>query len=51
MTEFIAQDDGDFIVFRSPETAEDDPNYVELGRFPTRTKAEEFLAEFEPDEA
>lgn len=47
LTELIEQEGGEFVVLRSPETAEDKPNYRELGRFPTRAKAEEFLAEFE----
>jgi hypothetical protein len=29
-------------VLRSPETAEHDPDYAEVARFPTRAKAEEF---------
>jgi hypothetical protein len=33
----------EFIVFWSPETAEHDPDYRELGRFPSREKALEFL--------
>jgi len=49
MTEFIAQDGGEFIVLRSPSTAEDDPDYREVGRFPTRAKAEVFLAEYDPE--
>ena len=47
LTELIEQEGGEFVALRSPETAEDKPNYRELGRFPTRAKAEEFLAEFE----
>ena len=44
LTELIEQDGGEFVALRSPDTAEDDPDYRELGRFPTREKAEEFLA-------
>jgi len=44
MTEFIARDGAEFVVLRSPDTAEHDADYRELGRFPTREKAEEFLA-------
>jgi hypothetical protein len=44
LTELIEQDGSEFIALRSPDTAEDDPDYRELGRFPTREKAEEFLA-------
>lgn len=47
LTELIVQEGDHFVVLRSPETAEDDPDYEELGRFPTREKAEEFLASFE----
>jgi hypothetical protein len=47
LTELIEEEGGEFVVLRSPETAEDKPNYRELGRFPTHAKAEEFLAEFE----
>jgi predicted nucleic acid-binding Zn-ribbon protein len=47
MTEFIAREAGEFVAIRSPDTAEHDPDYRELGRFPTRAKAEEFLAEYE----
>jgi len=34
---------------RSSETAEHEPDYRELGRFPTLAKAEEFLASVEAD--
>jgi hypothetical protein len=51
MTEFIAQDDGRFVVLRSAETAEDDPDYRELARFETRADAERFLAEYECEES
>jgi hypothetical protein len=44
LTELIEEDGADFIVMRSPDTAERDPDYEELGRFPTRAEAEEFLA-------
>ena len=29
----IEQDGGEFVALRSPDTAEDDPHYRELGRF------------------
>jgi hypothetical protein len=48
LTELIEHKGDEFVVLRSPDTAEHDPDYVELGRFPTRAKAEEFLAAFEP---
>jgi hypothetical protein len=38
---------GDFVAIRSPDTAEHDPDYREVGRFPTHEKAEEFLASAE----
>jgi predicted nucleic acid-binding Zn-ribbon protein len=44
LTELVEQDGDDFVAMRSPESAEHDPDYRELGRFPTREKAEEFLA-------
>jgi len=34
----------EFVVLRSPDTAEHDPDYREVGRFPTREQALEFLA-------
>jgi hypothetical protein len=41
----IIEPDGDtFVVLWSPETAEDGPDYCELGSFPTREGAEAFLA-------
>ena len=44
----LALKDGDqFVAVRSPDSSEHDPDYEELGRFPTRAKAEEFLAELE----
>ena len=47
MTEFVGQEGKEFVAFRSPDTAEDDPAYEELGRFSTRAKADEFLASYE----
>ena len=47
LTELVEQSGDEFVVLRSPDTAEHDPDYRELGRFPTRTKAEEFLASIE----
>jgi hypothetical protein len=43
LTDLIEQDRGEFVVIRSPDTAEHDPDYRELGRFPTRAAAEKFL--------
>jgi predicted nucleic acid-binding Zn-ribbon protein len=50
LTEIIEQDGDEFVAIRSPASAEDDPDYQELGRFPTRAKADEFLASFDPDD-
>ena len=47
LTEIIAPDGDAFIAIRSPDSAEHDPDYREFGRFPTREKAEEFLASVE----
>ena len=44
LTTLIAEDGKDFVVFWSPETAEHDPDYRELGRFTPREKALEFLS-------
>jgi len=44
LTELIEQEGDQFVVLRSPETAEHDPDYRELGRFSTREKALEFLS-------
>jgi DNA-directed RNA polymerase subunit RPC12/RpoP len=47
LTELVEQDGGDFVAIRSPDTAEREPDYREFGRFPTREKAEDFLASVE----
>ena len=44
LTGLVEQEGVEFVVLRSPESAEHDPDYRELGRFPTRAQAEEFLA-------
>jgi hypothetical protein len=44
LTEVIERDQDKFIVLWSPETAEHDPDYRELGVFPSRQLAEAFLA-------
>ena len=44
LTTLIEEERGEFVVLWSPETAEHDPDYRELGRFPTREKALAFLA-------
>jgi hypothetical protein len=43
LTELIEQEGSEFVVLRSSDTAEHDPDYRELGRFPTRAGAEAFL--------
>lgn len=44
LTVIVEADGKEFVVLRSPNTAEHDPDYEEAGRFPTRAKALEFLA-------
>lgn len=44
LTTVIERDGDEFVVLWSPETAEDDPSYCELGSFPTREQAERFVA-------
>ncbi len=44
LTELIEEEGGEFVVMRSPDSAEHDPDYEEVGRFSTRAQAEEFLA-------
>jgi hypothetical protein len=43
LTELVEQNGSEFVAMRSPDSAEHDPDYREVGRFPTREKAEEFL--------
>jgi len=47
LTELIEQFGDEFVALRSPASAEHDPDYQELGRFPSRARAEEFLASTE----
>ncbi len=44
LSELVAPDGEQFVALRSAESAEDDPDYQEVGRFPTRAEAEAFLA-------
>jgi hypothetical protein len=44
LTTIIEQCGDEYIVFWSPETAGHHADYRELGRFPTRVQAEDFLA-------
>ena len=47
LTELIVEEGTKFVVLRSSEEAEDDPDYRELGRFQTRAKARKFLRSYE----
>jgi hypothetical protein len=47
LTEFVDQDGDEFVAIRSPDSAEHDPGYQELGRFPSRDAALEFLSTHE----
>jgi hypothetical protein len=44
LTTVIEKQGNEYVVLWSPETAEHDPDYRELGRFPTQEKAIEFLS-------
>jgi hypothetical protein len=44
LTTLIEEEGGLFVVLWSPETAEHEPDYRELGRFRSREKALEFLS-------
>jgi DNA-directed RNA polymerase subunit RPC12/RpoP len=44
LTIIVEKSDEGFAVLWSPETAEHDADYRELGRFPTLAQAERFLA-------
>lgn len=50
LTELVISEGSEFVAMRSPDSAEHDPDYEEIGRFPTQAKAEEFLASYEPPE-
>jgi hypothetical protein len=47
LTELIERDGNEFVAIRSPDSAEHDPDYREVGRFPTLAQAEEFLTSTE----
>jgi hypothetical protein len=47
LTVLVEPDGSEFVVLRSPDTAEHYPDYEEIGRFPTRAKAEAFLTSVE----
>jgi predicted nucleic acid-binding Zn-ribbon protein len=44
LTEIIEPREGAFASLRSPDTAEHQPEYYEVGRFPTRKQAKACLA-------
>ncbi len=48
LTEFVERRGDEFVAIRSPNSAEHDPDYEEVGRFRTQAEAEEFLASFDP---
>jgi len=43
LTEIIIREGDEYVVLWSPETAEHDPNYRELGRFESQEQAEAFV--------
>ena len=45
LTDIVEQDGKEFVAIRSSNSAEHDPDYRELGRFPTHEAALEFLSE------
>jgi hypothetical protein len=47
LTEVIVSEGGAFVVLCSPDTAEHDPDYEEIGRFPTQEAAQAFLDEWD----
>jgi len=44
LTKLIEDRDGAFVVLRSPNTAQHQPDYREIAEFPTREQAEAYLA-------
>jgi hypothetical protein len=43
LSAIVEESEGHFIVYRSPATAEDDPNYEPIAKFPTLERAETYL--------
>lgn len=43
LTVLVEQEGEDFVVLRSPETAEDGPDYREVARFASLAQAEKFI--------
>jgi hypothetical protein len=50
LTEVITKEASEFVLFRSPDTAEHDPDYQVIGRFPSFESAKAFQAKYDPDE-
>jgi len=44
LSELIEQDGNEFVAIRSSKSADHDPDYREVGRFPTLEAAEEFMS-------
>ncbi len=44
LTTVIEPEGKEFVVLRSPESAEHEPNYREIGKFRTRAQAKHFLS-------
>ena len=49
LTEVVRMRGGEFVVLRSPGTAEHSPDYYEVATFTTRDKAEAYLETAQPD--
>ena len=45
LSEIVEVQEDAFVVLQSPDTAEHDPAYREIARFPTRAEADAFLRE------
>lgn len=50
LTEVITKEGNEFVLLLSPDTAEDAPDYREIGRFPSFESVRAFQAEYDPDE-
>ncbi len=50
LTVIVEEERQCFIVYFSPESAEDDPEYVEVGRFLTEDLARSFASVYQPDQ-
>ena len=47
LTEVVAKTDRGFAVYRSSDSADDDPDYAEIARFPTLELAERYVVDGE----